>query len=296
MEEEIAMKAQALVLGGRRGLLGQALTTVLQADDWQVATLDRDEGDLLDMHFLESSLERFQPAVIFNAIAWTDVETAEANEAGARLWNRTFPDSLARLIKGRPCHLIHYSTDLVFSGKQEWPYTEEDTPAPLSVLGQTKLEGEEALLQLVPAQTCIVRTARLFGPGKENFISRLLQKGRQKDSIAVIHDQIGSATCTRDLASWSLHLAKQHVCGLVHAANAGQASWCDMACEAVTLTATSCRVASISTAQAGQHALLPHYSALDCAKLTRLLGTPPRPWPQALRDYLFMDYLQPVSL
>ena len=135
--------AKALVLGGATGLLGQALTRVLTERGWQVETLGRADGNLLEMPFLEERLAKADADAVFNAVAWTQVDDAEDHPEDALLMNRTLPDALARVLKalGRG-HLVHFSTDFVFSGPHQTPWREDDAPHPAGVYGRTKLAGD----------------------------------------------------------------------------------------------------------------------------------------------------------
>jgi len=282
---------KALVLGGRTGLLGQALMDALARSSWCAVPLGRQDGKIQDVNFLASKIKRIAPDVIFNAIAWTHVDLAEESPAEAMSLNRGFVSNLVYSIKGTSIRLVQYSTDFVFDGAKQTPYTVEDAPKPESVYGMTKLAGEQALGTLPPEQYCIVRTAWLFGPGRKNFVSTILDACRKRDHIDVVHDQAGSPTYTRDLAQWSLKLAELETGGIVHAVNGGQASWCDLACEAINLVETSCRVNPISSAQWPQKAKRPYFSVLDTGRLTQVTGIVPRPWPLALREYLYREYL-----
>ena len=286
------MKGKALILGGRTGLLGQALHRVLSAQAWEVSTLGREDGDLLDADFLAQAVDKAQPDVIFNTVAWTQVDAAEDDCDAAMRWNRALPALLARLVKGTPRHLLHYSTDFVFSGNKDQPYTEEDIPDPVTVYGKSKLAGEQAIMETAPDNSCILRTAWLFGPGRKNFVTTILDACHKRDAITVVHDQIGSPTYSLDLASWSAMLAEARITGIFHAVNGGRASWCELACEAVALSETPCRVDPISSAQWPQKAKRPAFSVLNTAQLTFALGLTPRPWPQALRDYLFSECMK----
>lgn len=285
------MTPRALILGGRTGLLGQALVRACNARHWNVQSLGRDDGDLLDYDWLVAAIESAQPDIIFNTIAWTQVDAAEEHASEAYRWNRALPSLLGRIVHGSPTHLLHYSTDFVFSGHADQPYTEEDTPEPASVYGASKLEGEEALRQNAPKNSCIVRTAWLFGPGRRNFVSVIVDACKKKDAISVVHDQKGSPTYSLDLAHWSVLLAEKKATGLFHAVNGGRATWCELACEAVALAETTCRVEPISSAEWPQKAKRPSYSVLGTSKLTATLGVAPRPWPQALRDYIFQEFM-----
>ena len=284
--------AKALVLGGATGLLGQALARVLKAREWEVSTLGRENGNLLDMTFLQSAIADAQADVVFNTVAWTAVDDAEDHKDEACQLNRALPAAIARCLKAQGAgFMVQYSTDFIFSGAGETPHTETDTPQPASVYARTKLEGEKAVMEILPDRSCIVRTAWLFGPGRKNFVDTIIAACQRRDSINVVHDQTGSPTYTIDLAHWSVTLAEKKATGIWHAVNSGQASWCELACESVSLAGASCRVVPIDSSEWPQKARRPVFSVLDNSKLSELLGKPLRPWPQALRDYIFSEYL-----
>lgn len=282
---------RALVFGGRSGLLGQALVHVLRGAAWDVACLGREDGDLLDMGWLSKTVETLAPDVIFNATGWTQVDDAEDHAEAAMRWNRALPANLGRIVKGTSVFLVHYSTDFVFSGNLGRPCTEDDTPDPASVYGQSKLAGEAALADIAPQHSCILRTAWLFGPGRKNFVTTILDACRKRDSIQVVHDQTGSPTYSRDVAQWSMLLATQRATGIFHAVNGGRASWCEFACEAVTLAEAPCRIDPITSAEWPQKAKRPGFSVLATDRLAQTLGVSVRPWPQALREYMYQENL-----
>jgi dTDP-4-dehydrorhamnose reductase len=184
----------ALVLGGHDGLLGQALMDELGRSAWRVTPLGRQDGQIQDVNFLARKIKRIAPDVIFNTIAWTQVDQAEEHPSEAMALNRGFVASLAHCIRNSSARLVQYSTDFVFDGARQSPYTTEDAPNPESVYGATKLAGEQALGVLPPKQYCIMRTAWLFGPGSKNFVSSILHACRERSSINVVHDQVGSPT------------------------------------------------------------------------------------------------------
>ncbi len=279
---------KALVLGGATGLLGQALTQALMAQHWEVETLGRKDGDLFNLEFLEKRLNNACADVIFNTIAYTQVDAAEDHAEEALQLNRILPDALARLVKSLGHgFLVHYSTDFVFSGERHTPWLESDNTNPASVYGSTKLAGEKAVQDVLPNSSAILRSAWLFGPGRKNFVSTILGACQQKDRINVVHDQIGSPTYTVDLAEWSIRIAEHKATGLWHAVNSGQASWCELAAEAIALTEGPCKLDPINSSEWPQKVVRPKYSVLNTEKLSAFLGKRPRPWPQALRDYLF---------
>ena len=288
--------AKALVLGGATGLLGQALSRILTERGWSVDTLGRQQGDLLNDAFLAEKLDAVRPDVVFNTVAWTQVDDSEDHVEEARLINRCLPASLACLLQTRPSlFLVHYSTDFIFGGQNRHPLKEEDKPHPQSVYGATKLEGEESVRAALPDRSCVVRTAWLFGHGRGNFVETILNACHRRDEIRVVHDQTGSPSFADDVALHSAQLAEawlqkgadSGVPGIWHVANSGEASWCELACEAVQLTSAPCRVIPIASTAWPQKAKRPEYSVLCTDKLAAFLGRHPRPWPQALRAYIF---------
>ena len=291
------MKKKALVLGGKTGLLGQALVEVLTEAGWNVSSAGRESFNALG-HGVEGELrrllEREKPQYLFNTIAYTQVDQAEENYHDAELLNVSFPGILGRIIKEHPCHLVHFSTDFVFNGKKIEGYVTEDIPDPLNVYGATKLAGEKALLALELPFCTIIRTAWLFGSGRGNFVRTILTKGKEKGVLNVVDDQRGSPTYTVDLARYTLALIEAEACGIFHVVNSGHASWCELAEEAVRQAEVECRIYPVHSKDYPQKALRPASSVLDTKKLTRVTGIVPRPWPQALREYIFRDF-NPLS-
>lgn len=232
---------KALVLEGCTGLLGQALRHVLLGRGWSVESLERSDGDILDADFLQARLDSCAPDVVFSSLGWNTVDDAEDHPDEVLLYNRTLPHTLACLLKTRgEGHLVHFSSGLVFSGQHGSPWREEDATAPLNVYGKTRLAGEQAVLQTLPERACVVRTGWLFGPGKRNFVDDILNACHRRDSITIVDDRTGSPTYSLDLALWSIMLAERQATGLWHAVNSGQATWCELACEAVGLAGNEC--------------------------------------------------------
>ncbi len=273
-----------LVLGGKTGMLGQAICKIAKNQGLDFVTLGREDGDVTDLEFLKTKIIEINPTIIFNTIAYTAVDKAEDDVQNANLINKRIPEMLACILKNTNIFLIHYSTDFVFDGKKTSPYIETDVTNPLSVYGETKLAGEIALQKL---ENCaILRTAWLFGAGRKNFISTILKYAQEKDSLKVVHDQFGSPTCTKDLAEMSFAVAKKRATGLFHAVNAGQASWCELASEAVSIFNLHTFVEPICTKDWPQKAIRPNFSVLSTKKMSEVVGYTPRPWIQALREYI----------
>lgn len=277
----------AVVLGGKTGLLGQALCMAMTRRGWTVHAPGRADLDLFDRPAVEDYLTRTGADILFNTVAYTKVDQAEDEPSEAARLNRQLPLVLGQAARNAGVRLVHYSTDFVFNGRKTTPYTTEDQPDPRSVYGSTKLQGERELLALGLPGLIIIRTSWLFGPCKINFVTRILELAAARPELSVVHDQVGSPSYTPDLAANSLALVESGAAGLFHLANSGQASWCELAAEAVRGADLPCRVKPITSAQYPQKAVRPAYSVLDLSKFTAATGITPRPWLQALREFLF---------
>jgi dTDP-4-dehydrorhamnose reductase len=266
-----------------------SLVQCLRDAGWYASVTGRPDPHACGQEDLAALLDLHEPEVVFNTWAHTQVDLAEDEPEAARRVNAALPEALGRACLGRDLLLVHYSTDFVFGGPAATPRREDDEPAPESVYGRTKLEGERALLALDLPRLVIIRTAWLFGPGKGNFVRTMLDLGATRSELNVVHDQVGSPTYTPDLAEYSLALVESGATGLFHVANAGNASWCELAAEALRCAAASCAVHAIPSADYPQKARRPAYSVLDTTKFTEATGVAPRPWVQAVRDYVFRE-------
>jgi dTDP-4-dehydrorhamnose reductase len=280
-------KRCAVVLGGKTGLLGQALSSYLAGAGWRIVSVGRGDLDFFDAEQVAALLDQHAPELLFNAVAYTQVEKAEDEPEEAFRLNARLPALLGRLARKNGIRLVHYSTDFVFDGQKHIPYLPDDPTGPLCVYGKSKLAGETALLELAPKGLCIIRTAWLFGPGRTNFVAKILDLAKERASLNVVHDQVGSPTYTPDLAAHSLELVEAGGQGVFHVVNSGSASWCELAGEAVRTMGLRCTINPISSSEYPQKAVRPAYSVLDTMSLTRLTGSKPRVWLQALREYVF---------
>ncbi|KAF0233686.1 MAG: dTDP-4-dehydrorhamnose [Desulfovibrionaceae bacterium] len=283
------MKNRVAVLGGRTGLLGVPLAQAFEAAGFEVAPIGRADFDIFDAAAMGSFLDEYQPDWLVNAVAYTAVDKAEDEPVEAARLNKCLPAMLGRLCADRNIGLLHFSTDFVFDGKKNTPYTEDDAPNPTSVYGQTKLDGEKALTSLNLPRLIIARVAWLFGPGKKNFVRTILNLAKDRAELKVVHDQIGSPSCTLDLAGYAVALVQAEATGLFHLGNAGRASWCELASEAVAAAGYECQVLPITSAEYPLKAPRPAYSVLDTSKFTQATGVAPRSWLQALREYVYAE-------
>ncbi len=280
---------------GSDGQLGHELCGVLGCFA-EVIRATEAGYDMTDATALRDALRSAAPDVIVNAAAYTDVDGAEREPERARKVNADAVGVLGELAVSMRCPLVHYSTDFVFDGTQSRPYTEDDTPNPLSVYGRTKLEGERALLDR-GAPALILRTAWVYGTRARSFVSSVLRLAREREELRIVQDQIGNPTFCRDLAEATglvLYEARHHphealapLAGLYHVAGGGSCSRYELACAAVALDPDKRshkvqRIVPIPTSAYPLPATRPATAALDCSKAHRVLGIRLPPWRESL--------------
>lgn len=279
------MLGKTLILGGS-GLLGQALVSTLRQLHIPPLTPSHAELDVLDFRALENYLAKHKPSIIFNAVAYTQVDKAEDEEDAAMRLNRDLPARLAEFVAEKNIWLMHYSTDFVFDGNKKTPYLPSDAINPLNAYGRSKLAGEKAILATAPENSCIVRTAWLFGPGGKNFVKTVISKAMEGEPLRIVDDQIGSPTFTDDLAHYSLSLANIRKPGIFHIVNQGAVSWYDLAQVTLRIMDYRSPLTAIKTGEFPSKAARPAYSALNSKDFILAAGIVPRSWLAALEAFL----------
>lgn len=274
-----------ILLTGCAGQLGRHLAPRL-AGLGEVIGTDRAAGDfrcdLSDRRLLDKSLARVRPDMVVNPAAWTAVDRAEDEPTMARRLNGEMPGWLGEWCASHDVPLVHFSTDYIFSGQQERGWTEADAPAPQSVYGQTKLDGERAI-EASGADALIVRTAWLYSHFPGNFLSAILTRAARGEDLTVVSDQVGSPTWAGHLADAVLELIRRRAdigSGLqrFHVAGRGCLSWHGFAKLAVDRAARTgvipapVEVEPIASARWPQKARRPVWSVLDCARYETLTG------------------------
>ncbi|MBA3920739.1 MAG: dTDP-4-dehydrorhamnose reductase [Nostocaceae cyanobacterium] len=282
-----------ILLIGCHGQLGKELQQMLPSTG--VVALARPTIDLAQPDTLRQVIDEIQPQVIVNAAAYTAVDKAESEIELATAINATAPGILAEQTQKLGGFLIHISTDYVFDGSQSHPYSETDPTNPLSVYGQTKLAGEEAIRKNCPNHL-ILRTAWVYGiHGKGNFVKTMLRLGSEREEIRVVADQIGSPTYAQDLAQAIAHLlplSTPEIAGTYHYTNSGVTSWYDFAiaifeeAQQLGFPLKVQRVIPITTLEYPTPAHRPAYSVLSSEKISLILGTNPPHWRQGLQQML----------
>lgn len=287
------MSTRYLITGGR-GQLGFALSRQLAARPGceVVASVDLPEVDVSDVTAVARLFDALPrpPDVVLNAAAYTHVDRCEREPEAAHRANGVAPGLLAEACARAGSRLVHVSTDYVFPGDRRSPYTEEDAPAPRSVYGRTKLEGEERVRRCCE-DFLIVRTSWVFGRGR-NFIAAILDQARARRAgaargpLRVVDDQTGRPTYAEDLAEGIQRLLEVGAHGLYHLAGGGTATWWELARASLDASGYEDLVVDrIGTDELHLDAPRPAWSVLDCSKAEGL-GVRLRDWPEAVAAYL----------
>lgn len=245
----------------------------------------RSDYDILDYSSLASDLYRNQPSHVINCVAYTNVDGAEDSSDKAYDINGKFPGVLAKLCMSIGARTVHISTDYVFDGYSTSPYKEGDQPGPLSVYGDSKLDGECNVLSNAFENHLILRTSWLYGDG-HCFPRTIIKLASEKDEIKVVDDQVGCPTYSVWLAMIIRLCVEHNVRGLYHAVNRGQVSWYEFARMILTKINSKTRVLPVPTDSWPTKATRPKYSVLDTTKLETFLGIPFLPLDSAISKYL----------
>lgn len=271
---------------GWDGLLGSALVPALRAGGHEVAGMGVNDADITDAAFLRERLGAFRPDAVVHLAAMTAVDRCESEPEEAFRVNESGSRVAAAEAARVGAAVLALSTDYVFDGAARRPYREDDAPAPLGVYGRSKLAGERAIAEAA-GRWAIVRSAWLYGAGGRNFVDTILALAAERETLSVVDDQTGSPTLVSDLARGLAVLVEGRAEGLLHLANAGSATWCGLAREAMRLAgANPERIRPATTSEVARPAPRPVYSVLDCARARDRYGVALRPWRDALADYL----------
>ncbi len=275
-----------ILILGAGGQLGLALSEVFgSATGYQAAAFDRKALDILNGPAVAAAIHRERPWAVINAAAWTDVDGCEKDIEKAYTVNAIAPGETAAHAYAAGSRFVHVSTDYVFDGFKESPYTEEDDPNPLSIYGKSKLEGERLVLEACP-QALILRSSWLFGLGRANFVMRIFESVMAQKGLRVVSDRRGAPTYTRDLAGAVKRLMELDASGLYHVSNQGECSWYEYAAEILKILKVEARLLPVPASEFKRPAPRPEYTVLDNAKYRRATGAALRPWPEALNDFL----------
>ena len=277
------MAEQKIAILGGKGMLGSDLTLACQRHGFDATALDLPSFDITNTDHIRQVVKDAQ--IIVNCAAYTDVEKAESQPDLAYKVNAEAVANLGSLAKDSGIWVLHISTDFVFDGTSERPYVETDTPNPINVYGASKLAGEKLLIES-SCSNSIMRVEWTYGLNGNNFVTKLINRAKNKKELAVVDDQIGSPTATTEVAEAVCTLVRKKPEGLFHFAGSGYASRFETAKFIfdrldMQVNLTSCKTSDYKTA-----AKRPLNSRFCCDKIQALLAEPIKHWQEPLEKFL----------
>lgn len=270
------------------GYSGQVATELraLASDTLRITALDRDAADLTDAAACSAAIIAHAPDAVINAAAYTAVDRAEEDEATAHLINASAPSAMAQTCVERNIPFVTISTDYVFSGDGNTPWTPADMTAPQGAYGRTKLAGEQAVA-LAGGSYAILRTSWVVSAHGNNFVKTMLRLGAERDALTIVADQIGGPTGAAEIAQACVTIAQKltaqkSLSGIYHFAGRPDTSWADFARAIFDKSGLSCTVTDIPSSDYPTPATRPLNSRMDCSGTTAAVGIERPDWADSL--------------
>lgn len=265
---------------GAGGQLGTELIRLLP----DAVGLDHRELSVTDELAVDRACLQYHPQVVFNCAAYNAVDRAESEPGIAHQVNSAGAANAGAACRHRGARLVHFSTNFVFDGSLDRPYVEGDAARPLGVYGHSKLEGEQAVLTLLP-EALVIRTAALYGDRGSavkggSFPGRIVERARRRERIRVVSDQLVNPTYARDLAQAAIALVASEVSGVVHVVAGGCCAWDEFARAALAECGVEAEVEAVTSAELGAPARRPLNGCLGSVRTAAL-----RPWRDGLADW-----------
>ena len=278
-----------ILITGSKGMLAQDLIPVLE-ERHEVFAPPEEELDITRRDVLYNAVNTALPNLVINCAAYTNVDKAEEEKEKAFFINGTGVQNLALTCADAGIPLCHISTDYVFDGETNKPYTPFDNTNPINTYGESKLAGEK-YIQWILNKFYIIRTSWLYGIRGSNFVLTILRLAKERSAIRVVHDQIGSPTSTVTLSNGIKKVIESGAYGIYHITNETDKgiSWFDFAKEIIRISGLKTEIIPIPAEEYPRPAKRPRYSVLDM-EITRLaVGYRPVQWKDALKDSLVIE-------
>lgn len=273
-----------ILITGAKGQLGKILTQKYSMDT-DIYSFGSAELDITNQKKVSSILREIRPTTIINCASYTQVDQAEIMQGEVQRINEMGVKNLATACSEIDAKLVQISTDYIFDGAKGVPYIETDTPNPLNVYGKTKWIGEQ-IVEEICEQHLIIRTAWLYSYEENNFVNTICKLAKERHSLSVVDDQIGTPTNAYELANVIQMLVNEKAHGRYHCSGKGMCSWYEFAKRIVKLYNIPCEIEKISSSDYKQKAKRPKYSVLDNYALRHTLGDPMRYWEDALERHV----------
>lgn len=272
-----------IILGGK-GQLGKEFENFLK-DKAEIYSFSHLELDVLNQELLIKKIQEIKPEIVINCSAYTKVDKAEEEKEECIKVNAIGAKNVSYASYKVGAKIIYFSTDYIFDGEKESPYTELDNPNPISTYGRSKLLGEIYTSKHNPNHL-ILRISWLYGINGRNFVKTIIKKAKEEKELKIVSDQKGSPTYTLDVVKQTWELIKKDKVGIYHSANQGETSWYEFAKKIIEKLKINVKISPIKTGKYPALAKRPKYSVLD-NYLLKLEGINiMRDWETALNEFL----------
>ena len=278
---------------GKNGQLGRSLNNIVckRKDSKNFIFIGRKQLNLSNANSIRSYFKKNTFNIIINCAAYTNVDQAEIKPNIAKKINHNAVLELSNAAKKQNCKLIHISTDYVFDGSNKNSYSEEDLTNPINIYGQSKLDGEKAIQNIMKFNAIIIRTSWVYSEFENNFVDTMLRLGKNNDELNVVSDQIGSPTYASDLALVILKIIERDEYVLTekkteifHFSNKGRVSWSDFAREIFKIAKIQCKVNNIDSGSYPTIAKRPLNSELNKNKIIKTFNMTIPSWRFSLKQ------------
>lgn len=274
-----------ILVTGVNGQLGHDVINELKARNLECIGSGRNDFDITDSKEVSKYIKDLKPECVIHCAAYTAVDKAEDEEEICRKVNVGGTENIARVCKEIDAKMIYISTDYVFEGNGNKPFEIDGNKQPISVYGKTKYEGELKVQEILD-KYFIVRISWVFGSNGNNFVKTMLRRGKEKDELNVVCDQVGSPTYTADLAPLLCDMAVSEKYGVYHATNEGYCSWAEFAEEIMRQAELKCKINYIPTSEYPAKAVRPFNSRMSKRSLIENRFNLLPHWKNALERYL----------
>ena len=254
--------------------------------------MSRDQLDITDLEQVTRSINSIKPDWVINAAAYTAVDKAESDSAGAYAINAEGAANLATAAQAINSRLLHISTDFIFDGKNNRPYLPEDVPNPLGIYGASKLAGEQKVREILGGETLIIRTAWVYSAHGNNFVKTMLRLMGERDTLGVIEDQVGTPSWAAEIARAVYLSIENNLRGVYHWTDTGAASWYDFSVaiyelgKEAGLINNSVTINPIPTEAYPTPAERPPYSILNKDSLRKAINYTGKHWRDSLSQMI----------
>ena len=274
-----------IVITGKNGQLAREFVKLLSEKGVNFIAFDKNQLDIADFETVRKRLKETKPDILINCAAYNLVDKGEEDRKNCYLTNTQGAENLAKICSEINCKIVHYSTDYIFDGKKNIPYTENDIPNPLNYYGKTKLEGESKIKEH-SENYLIFRVSWLYGQGKNNFVMKFLNWAKNNDTLKIAENEVSIPTSAKRVAEISLKALSDGIMGLYHLTNSGYVSRYGFALKIKQILKLKNNIVPVSSEIFNLKAKRPEFSAMDNSLIAKSLDISIPLWHEDLKEFL----------